>query len=186
MAAPQETGQAQAKTWAERFKDIHPLEHLPQELRQDFETFLTHRQIIIDYFSSFPQDRMDEGIGKGDSARKELIHMVNNSSTRIYGLQQGEIPSWEEPIDARSGKVRGLDFSTEELLGRLKATTVVLYDMYKRSPIKIIGLPYGKSNTGAELLYGTALHEVGHAFACQKFADHFGTPRPQSMKNRWG
>lgn len=139
---------SQNPTWKEQFKAAHSIENLPPdaELRRAFLWLLDHRAAVRDYYREIPAERFDEGIGKGDSPKKELIHQIGNTALRSKALSTGSIPNWiYQKVDPEDfEKLQAL--SKDQLIEKLDWTTEELYKALTSGDIKkSISLPYGQS-----------------------------------------
>lgn len=183
----QETPQKQLP-WLEQFRAGFDLDKIPENIREDFQDLLEYRAAARAYYLSFPEERFNEGIGKGDSPHKELVHHVGHSRLRIESLETGIMKDYKYEV-VHPEELAGLNrMNREQLIGQLDRTTEELYSLYTDPALltKTIQLPWGRSMTGARVLRKAIHHEVGHDFKNIGFQDYFGTLRPQEMKNVWG
>lgn len=187
MTQPSETGATPPQSWAELFIAAHPLEQLPTEARIAFSDFIDHRQAILDIYQDIPSEQFHQGIGAGDSPKKELVHQIGNSIVRQNALRNGSISSWNYQDIDPAGQKHLQELSKEELLEGFRWTAETLYELITPDTIsRTLALPYGKTASGLDSLWGAVRHEVLHLGMAIKFGDHFGVPRPASVKKLYG
>ncbi len=169
--------------WIEQFLANHPLERLPQEARGLFESFLRHRQGVLDYYRSFPEERIDEKIGEGNSAREDLVDVLATTTTRSRGIREGRLERWEDPVEKADLK----RLSVTRLLELLEDSTDDYYRSVEGADLaREIPLPFNKKSTGLGLVQGALTEQSLHLGFAIKFGDKFGTPRPQSVRAIYG
>jgi hypothetical protein len=164
------------------------LEKYPTAGREVFRSILLHREAIKAYYRSFPKDRLDEGIGKGDSPRKELVHQIGNTRLRSQAFESSNLPNWRyyevDPQAFEELNKMGL----EQLLTQLDLSTETLYDKSVGAQFgdKQISLPYGNHCSEIANLAAVEGHDKLHLGFLVKFGDYFDTPRPDQMKQLYG
>lgn len=183
MTRPTESGTPQTQTWSEKFSAQHPVEGLPKEMQAPFTDLLAHREAISDYYIGIPEERFGEGIGQGDSPQFELAHQIVNTSLRANALKEGSLSSWSNPEQLELYQKMSRDI----LLDKLDQSTVSLYDAVVASnPHGKVNLPFGKTSSSVDFLWGAVRHDVLHLGMAIKFGDYFGVPRPSSVRILYG
>ncbi len=174
-------------SWVDQFRALHPPESLPQEARAAFSDLLDHRTAIRDYYALFPAERFDEGIEKGDSPKKELIHQIGNTRVRIDAITSGSLVDWGyNQLDPKGfSSLQQMD--RDRLIGELDSSTEKLFDASSKANMHgTISLPNGKSSSVGDFLWGAVRHEALHLGMAIKFGDYFGIERPASVKKLYG
>jgi len=174
--------------WLETFKQQYDLDKVPETSRADFDDFLLQRAAIREYYLKIPAEKLNEGIGAGDSPRTELIHQIGHSLLRVEGLETGVIANWRYDQTHPEEQAALTQMDREALIQALDETTVQLYTVFTKpeTEVKDVQMPYGQKMTGIRLLRKVAQHDTLHAGMLVKFGDHFGIPRPAAMKKAWG
>lgn len=169
----------QSSSWSEQFLASHPLEGLPREARTTFEDFLKQRQGILDFYRSFPEERIDEKIGEGNSAKDDIVDLIATTRVRSKAIREGKLESW---VDPEKEALRELPIA--KLLEMLEGSTDDYYQSIAdlRRPF----LPVGLEEKALVLIKGGHSHEVLHLGFAIKFGDKFGSPRPDSVKTIFG
>lgn len=183
-----ETTILKSTDWMESFKQQYDLAKIPETSRADFDDLLFQRAAIREYYLEIPAEKLNDGIGAGDSPRTELIHQIGHSRLRIKGLETGVIANWRYDQTYPEEHAALTQMSRDALIQALDETTVQLYSVFTKSETitKDVNMPYGQKTTGLRLLRKVAQHDALHAGMLVKFGDYFGIPRPSAMKKAWG
>jgi uncharacterized damage-inducible protein DinB len=156
-------------------------------VRQFFQAYLPHRQIIRDFYQLLPDDKLDYRMvdtseRRSDSPRESLVHILETQLAYFDGIRSGNLS-----FDSM-GAERYQAVSKQQLLDELAAVDEEIYRYATSAEFDAAGrieTSWG-DETALSVLHLVRDHDILHAGWNLALMDHLGLERYQSLTDIWG
>lgn len=144
----------------EAYREIYPLEEIPEALRDDFKGFLVNRVSCIQFYRFIPKDKFN----KGSEPRKQLEDQLSFSKVRLHAFYSNQIsPTDETEFQVADEKkiIRFLEDQTQDIYSFFRLSLILTESRIKLSDGKTI-------KKGSEILKEIVEREKDYAENCGK------------------